>query len=65
MSRVHDAVKDGVSNRRVANGIIPARYWELGGDNDGLASMSVFNDIQKDWPLLGIQRNEEEVVQDE
>ena len=27
--------------------------------------MAVFDDIQKDRPLFGIQRNEEEVIQDE
>ena len=58
MSVVNDPVEDGVSERRLADQIVPAIDRDLAGDQGGAAAVAVFDDFQQVVALLRSQRLE-------
>lgn len=63
--RVDYAVEDGVGHSRVTHHVVPARGRIPGGDDDRFALLAVFDDVEKDWTLLCIERHKEEIIKDE
>ena len=62
---MHDSVKHGIGDRRISDSIIPVVNWQLGCQYYRLSLMAVFDDVQQDGTLLGIQWYEEGIVEDE
>ena len=61
-----DSVKHGIGDRRmISDSIIPVVNWQLGCQYYRLSLMAVFDDVQQDGTLLGIQWYEEGIVEDE
>ena len=65
MSRVNDAVKDGICYCRGTYHIIPIGRWILRSYDDGFSFMPVFNDFEQYGTFLGIKRYKEQVVKNE
>ena len=62
---MHEAVEDGVGERRVADDVVPFLDGELAGD-DGLPdAVSVLEDFEQVVPVLGAERGEPPVVEHE
>lgn len=59
------AIEDGVGDSRVSDSVIPVSNRQLRGDDYRLASVAVFYDVMKQRTFLGIQRDQEKVVEDE
>ncbi len=53
-----DPIEDGVSQGRIADDFVPAADWDLGGDQDGAAVVSVFDDLQEVATLIGADSDE-------
>jgi len=62
---VDDAVEDGVGERRVADHAMPAVDRKLTGDQGGAAPVAVLDDLEQVVTLLGAERLETPVVEDE
>src|ERR1044071_8217016 len=62
---VNDAVEDGVSQRRLADQIVPAVDRDLAGDQRGAAAVAIFDDFQHVVALLGSERLETPIVEDQ
>src|SRR5262252_3327062 len=65
VSIVDDAVEDGVGQGRLANQVVPAVDWDLAGDQRGAAAVTVFNDFQHVVTLLGPERLETPIIEDQ
>lgn len=62
---VHDSVKDGVCGARVSDGVIPVCHGKLRCDDDGFSFVPVFHDLDEQRAFLGVERHQEQVVEDE
>src|SRR5580692_3168305 len=56
MGAVHDAIEDGIADRRVADQLVPARYGNLAGHQQRALLIPVIDDLQQVASLLGGQR---------
>src|SRR5215472_3591989 len=65
VSIVDDAVEDGVGQGRLANQVVPAVDWDLASDQRGAAAVTVFNDFQHIVTLLGPERLETPIIEDQ
>ena len=61
--RMYNTIHNGICYCRVSDCIIPIVRWQLRGDDDGLAPMSVLYYIEQDGSFLGIKVHKEEVIQ--
>ena len=61
--RMYNTIHNGICYCRVSDCIIPIVRWQLRGDDDGLAPMSVLYYIEQDGAFLGIKVHKEEVIQ--
>ncbi len=62
--RMYNTIHNGICYCRVSDCIIPPIVrWQLRGDDDGLAPMSVLYYIEQDGSFLGIKVHKEEVIQ--
>src|SRR5271167_3103421 len=62
---VHDAVHNGVADRRVGDEFVPALYGNLAGHQQRTFLVTVLDDLQHVAPLLGGQRLRTPVVDDQ
>ena len=60
---MYNTIHNGICYCRVSDCIIPIVRWQLRGDDDGLAPMSVLYYIEQDGSFLGIKVHKEEVIQ--
>jgi len=44
---MNETIQDGVSNRRIANVVVPVFDGKLAGNQGGADAMSIFNDLQE------------------
>src|SRR5215472_11075896 len=65
MSVMDDSVEDGVGEGRFADQIVPAVDRDLAGDQRGAAAVAVLDDLQQVMTLLGSERLETPVVEDQ
>lgn len=65
MGVVHDAIEDGVGDGRLGDDVVPAVDRNLAGDQGGASTTALFNDLQQIAALVGAERFEAEVVEDE
>src|SRR5215471_10469802 len=65
VSIVDDAVEDGVGQGRLANQVVPAVDWDLASDQRGAAAVTVFKDFQQIVTLLGPERLETPIIEDQ
>ncbi len=61
--RMYNTIHNGICYCRVSDCIIPIVRWQLRGDDDGLAPMSVLYYIEQDGSFFGIKVHKEEVIQ--
>ena len=61
--RMYNTIHNGICYCRASDCIIPIVRWQLRGDDDGLAPMSVLYYIEQDGSFLGIKVHKEEVIQ--
>ena len=52
MRLVHEAVEDGVCQRRVADRLMPQRLGKLAGDHRGARLVTILKDLQQVAPLV-------------
>ena len=57
--RMYNTIHNGICYCRVSDCIIPIVRWQLRGDDDGLAPMSVLYYIEQDGSFLGIKVHKE------
>ena len=62
---VDEAVEDGVGQRGIAHGLVPAFDRHLAGDDQRATIVAVVDDLQQVAALLGGQRFGPPVVQDQ
>src|ERR1700733_1709711 len=65
MGAVHDAVEDGIADRRIADQLVPARHGDLAGHQQRTFLVAVIDDLQQVAPLLRVQRFRAPVVDDQ
>src|SRR5438128_482786 len=65
MGVVDDAVEDGVSDGRLADDVVPSIYGYLAGDECCAAAVAFLDDLQQIAALVGSERFEPPVVEDE
>jgi hypothetical protein len=65
MGVVDDAVEDGVGERWIADDVVPAVDGDLAGDHGGAAAVALLDDLEEIAALLGRERPETPVVEDE
>src|SRR5215203_1291396 len=65
MGIVDDAVEGGVGDGRLADDVVPTVDRDLAGDEGCAAAVALFDDLQKIAPLVGPERLEAPVVEDE
>jgi hypothetical protein len=65
MGIVNQAVEDGIGNGRVGNHLVPVFDRQLASDNDRTAIVSVVDDLQKIAALIGRERRQPPVVEDQ
>src|SRR5208283_1324618 len=65
MGAMHDAVEDGIADRRITDQFVPARHRDLAGDQQRALLVAVIDDLQEVAPLLGGQRFRTPVVDDQ
>lgn len=57
------SVEYGVGHCRIPYCVIPFRHRQLGCHYYGLTSVTVFDDLHQMCPFLGVERDQEEVVE--
>src|SRR6516165_5111569 len=65
MGVVDDAVEDGVGDGRFADDVVPAIDGDLTGDEGCTAAVAVLDDLQQVATLVGPERFQAPVVEDE
>jgi energy-coupling factor transporter ATP-binding protein EcfA2 len=65
MGVVDEMIQDGVGDGRIANQFVPMIHGELAGDDGRGASMPVIEDVQETAPLLGRERRQASIIQDQ
>src|SRR5829696_4389304 len=65
MGIMDDAVEDGVGDGRFADDVVPTIDRDLAGDEGGAAAAALLDDLQEIAPLVGPERLEPPVVEDE
>src|SRR5215472_16730216 len=65
MSVMDDAVEDGIGEGRFADQIVPAVDRALAGDQRGAATVAVLDDLEQVVTLLGTERLETPVIEDQ
>ena len=65
MGAVHNAVEDGIANRRIADEFVPARHGHLAGDQQRALLVAIIDDLQQIASLLGSERLRPPVVKDQ
>ena len=61
----HDAVAYRVGDGRVADDIEPLGDRDLRRDYGGVVAEPVFDDLEKRQPILGVEGNQPEIIEDE
>jgi hypothetical protein len=59
------AVENGIGNSWISNVGMPVVDWQLAGDDGGGAPMAIVDDLQQVATLLGVERRQPPVVEDE
>src|SRR5262249_55141899 len=62
---VDDAIEYRVAERGLANDLMPARYGELAGDQDGAAAVAILDDLHEIAPLAGREAVGSPIVEDQ
>ena len=62
---VHDAIQDRVGERGLADQVVPAIHGNLTGDQGGAAAVALLDDLEQIATLLGPERLQAPVVEDE
>src|SRR5437763_14155361 len=62
---VNNAIEDGVGEGGLADQIVPAVDRDLAGDQGGAAAVAVFDDFQHVTALLGTERFEAPIIEDQ
>jgi hypothetical protein len=62
---VDQPVKDGVGNGGFTEGVVPVADRELAGDDGGAELVAVLDDLEQVGSLLGCERSQGEVVDDQ
>jgi len=62
---VDEAVEDGVGQRRIADDVVPVFDRNLAGDDGGRAAVAIVDDFEQVAALLGGQRSEPPIIEDE
>ena len=65
MGVVDDAIENGVGKGRFADQVMPAVDRDLAGDQRGTAAVAVLDDLQHVVALLGAERFEAPIVEDQ
>ena len=65
MRRMHDSIQNRVSYCRITNCVVPTAHRKLRRDNRRFASVPVLNDVDQQGTILGVQRHQKQVVQDQ
>jgi hypothetical protein len=65
MGVVHESIQDGIRDGLIADQFVPVLDGELAGHDGGGASMPVVEDLQEITPLLGCERRQTPVIQDQ
>ena len=65
MGVVDDAIENGVSERWLADQLMPFVDWDLAGDQRGAATVAVFDDFEHVVALFGPDRLEAPIVEDQ
>lgn len=64
MGVVYDAVEDGISDGGFADHLMPARDWQLGGNDGGPALVSFLKELQQIEALLVGQTVRRQIIWD-
>ena len=65
MGVVHELIQDGIRDGLIADQFVPVLDGELAGHDGGGASLPVVEDLQEITPLLGSERRQTPVIQDQ
>ena len=65
MGVVNDPVEDGVGEGWLADQVMPAIDRDLAGNQDGAAAVAVLDNFQHVMTLLGPQRLEPPIIEDQ
>ena len=65
MGIVDQPIEDGVGIGRIADDLVPYRYWQLTDDDRRAASVTLLEDFEQVVPRPGVERFEPPVVEDQ
>ena len=65
MGIVDEAIEDGVGIGRIADDLVPDRYWQLAGDDRRAAAVTLLEDFEQVVTGVGIKRLKPPVVEDQ
>lgn len=64
VSVVNEAVQDRITERGIADDVVPVRHGDLAGDDCGSAAMAIVEDLQEVATLRRIEDRQAPVVED-
>jgi hypothetical protein len=65
VSVVHQAIENGVGERRIADDLVPMFDRKLTGDHGRAAAVPILHDLQEIAPLLGVYGSKSPIVEDQ